>query len=200
MSTDRFVDRLLNKSRYNIAMFRFLIFFILSICAYADSVDGRSELHNLVYYEKYDDVIELLKKGADLEVINAAGLTPMHIAIKKRDLKMANILLDNGADINSQDNRGNTPLIVAVKKRNIKLVRFLILKGADVNLYNDEGITPLHQAAYSGNPEIVEFLLSSGADHKARSRSGYSAFEFALKSNNLAVIDVLKLYEKENKR
>jgi len=73
------------------------------------------------------------------------------------------------------------------------------MNGADVDLENYEGITPLHQGAFSGNPVIVEYLLDTGADHKLKSNSGYTAYEFAKIKNNLAVLDVLKLYEKEKK-
>jgi len=173
-------------------MLKLLILPLTYLLCYADSVDGRTDLHNFVYYEKYEDVALILKKSTDVDVKNAAGLTPLHIAIKIRDLKMATMLLDGGADVNAKDNHGNTPL----KKKNMELVRFLVLRGADVNLANDEGISPLHQASYSANAPIVEFLLDTGADNTAKSNVGYTAFDFAVAKNNLSIIDVLKVYEK----
>ncbi|MDD5202913.1 MAG: ankyrin repeat domain-containing protein [Sulfurimonas sp.] len=180
-------------------MIKLLILVFLFLGISADEVDGRSALHNLVYYEHYQDVAKMLKDGADTEVVTAAGLTPLHIAIKKSDLRMAKLLVEAGAHVNAQDNRDNTALILATKKKNKELVRFLVMSGADVNLANEEGITPLHQAAFSGNPVVVEYLLSVGADPKTKSKSGYTAYEFAFEKKDLAVMDVLKLYEREKK-
>ncbi len=76
-----------------------------------------SELHRCVFEENYECFYEALEhESVDIE--NSAGLTPLHVAIKKTDFKMAQILLDRGADINHQDKNGNTPLILAVKKKN----------------------------------------------------------------------------------
>ncbi|MDD2789070.1 MAG: ankyrin repeat domain-containing protein [Sulfurimonas sp.] len=180
-------------------MIKILLLALLFLSTSADEVDGRSELHNHVYYEHYEDVTKMLYNGTNTEVVTAAGLTPLHIAIKKSDLKMAMILVEAGADVNAQDNRQNTPLILATKKKNRELVRFLVMSGADLNLANDEGITPLHQAAFSGNPIVVEYLLSVGANPALKSKSGYTAYEFALEKKDLAVMDVLKLYERAKK-
>jgi len=108
-----------------------LVLLLLIASLYGDKVDGRTPLHNSVFYEDEALTRSLIKEGADVNAENAAGLTPLHIAIKKRDLKMAQILLENGANIDAQDNRGNTVLILAIKKHNIKLVRFVVVNGAD---------------------------------------------------------------------
>ena len=64
-------------------MIKLFILSILITFCFSDEVDGRSQLHNYVYYEKYSDVVNLLNNNADTEVSNKAGLTPLHIAIKK---------------------------------------------------------------------------------------------------------------------
>ncbi|DAB29532.1 MAG TPA: hypothetical protein CFH84_08940 [Sulfurimonas sp. UBA12504] len=180
-------------------MIKLLVLVLLFLGVSADEVDGRSALHNHVYYEHYEAVAKMLQEEADTEVITAAGLTPLHIAIQKSDLRMAKLLVDAGANVNAQDNRDNTPLILATKKKNKELVRFLVMRGADLNLANEEGITPLHQAAFSGNPIVVEYLLGVGANPTTKSKSGYTAYEFALEKKDLAVMDVLKLYEREKR-
>lgn len=152
-----------------------------------------SELHRCVFEENYECFYKALD-SEDIDVVNSSGLTPLHIAIKKTDFKMAQILLDRGANINHQDNNGNTPLILAVKKKNLELVTFVVLSGGDVNLANSDGITPLHQAAFSGNEKIVDFLLKAHANPHLLNNDGYSAYDFAMAREFYSIATLIKMY------
>jgi len=60
----------------------------------------------LMQAKSYDDVVEALKRGADVNFIDAAGFTPLSKAVWKGDLGIIKLLLDNGADINIDYNVG----------------------------------------------------------------------------------------------
>ena len=74
-------------------------------------------IHEAVFYEDKAKLMALIASGVNVNSENDAGLTPLHVAIKKRDLDLARVLIEAGADIDAQDNRGNTALILAVKKK-----------------------------------------------------------------------------------
>ncbi len=50
----------------------------------------------------------LLKAGANVDVANSTGETPLIAAVHRRDLAMVKLLLANGANADRNDNSGRT--------------------------------------------------------------------------------------------
>jgi ankyrin repeat protein len=63
----------------------------------------------LVIAENWDVIRFLVKSGADLEIRDNCGQTPLAIAARIGDEKKAEILLELGADKYAQDEDGLTP-------------------------------------------------------------------------------------------
>lgn len=72
----------------------------------------------------------LMGKGADLNVANRSGDTPLIIAARIGFAEAADSLLSRGAQVDKPNRRGETPLIIAVQQRNLPLVRLLAERGA----------------------------------------------------------------------
>jgi ankyrin repeat protein len=73
----------------------------------------------------------LIAQGADLNVVNGSGDTPLLIAARIGFAEGADVLLARGAQVDKTNRRGETALIIAVQQRNLPLIRLLAERGAN---------------------------------------------------------------------
>lgn len=110
-----------------------------------------------------DFIKVLLKAGADPNT-GSDYYTPLEMAIKKRDVELAQILMEAGANIHHVDQDGDTLFHVAASINSNKNIDFLLSQGLNINAKNNEGQTPLHIAAENGYDTVVEQMINNGAD------------------------------------
>jgi len=67
----------------------------------------------------------LLEHGADINVQNQAGQTPLLWASMNGALEVVRLLLEHGADVEAKDNDGKTALQVAAEEGHDKVVELL---------------------------------------------------------------------------
>lgn len=72
--------------------------------------------------------------GADVNVRDAAGRTPLHMASAYGATPIAELLLSKGADPDVQDNMGLAPLHMAAGYVRPTTVKMLVEAGADPDL------------------------------------------------------------------
>ncbi len=92
-----------------------------------------SPLHLGADYNRLDKVPLLIEAGADINIQNRWGVTPVHEAVNSKSMAVLEQLVAAGADINLLSNKGYTPLDIAIKYRggrNTEMARFLIERGA----------------------------------------------------------------------
>ena len=135
----------------------------------------------------------LLDAGADVNVKNALGSTPLLEVVRfTSDEKIAEALLNAGANVNAQHQFGQTALMVAAEDGTEKIVEVLINAGADLNIRDEHGTTVLMYAARNfQTAEIVESLLNYEVDIDARDESGYTALMHAAERGTAENIKVL---------
>ncbi|WP_265024828.1 MULTISPECIES: ankyrin repeat domain-containing protein [unclassified Wolbachia] len=150
----------------------------------------------LIAAEKGDleKVRESIRRGANVNIQDRQGWTPLFWAIQKNNFNIIELLLDNSADIKVKDNEGWTPLHWAVQLGSLNVVKYFVEKGADVNALTADGRAPLDIAKDKGHNKIVEYLeekLSEGRGGRKRrhhhgdhSRHHLSRKPLAINSSN----------------
>ena len=128
---------------------------------YNDNFNKDSALHQAAFRNRTEIIKALLDAGAEIDIKNAFGETPLMTAVENpgKETDDIKLLINSGADVNAKDNWGRTVLMYAAR-----------------NLGRD----------YTPNPEIVRLLLDAGADAKARDDNGKSVTEYARENKNLS--------------
>ncbi|XP_014233178.1 ankyrin-1-like [Trichogramma pretiosum] len=123
-----------------------------------DSQDswGRTALHLALTdtdVHKTRIIRGLMKRGANPNLADTHGSTPLHVICKRRyedDYKLAEMFFELGDEnyqpvqIDRQDEFGRTPLYLALCYNYVKTAELLLRRGANPNLANSEGLTALH--------------------------------------------------------
>lgn len=102
--------------------------------------EGKS-LFSLGLQSQNLEKIEMLinEYGADVNLQDSSGQTPLGYAAKNKDIQTVFFLVDNGADVNIQDPSGQTPLFYAAKNNDIHTIFFLVDNGAELHHLDNEG-------------------------------------------------------------
>ena len=124
--------------------------------------DGRGALH----CSRKKECTELLvREGADVNLKDHNGLTPLHSAIARSwNIDCTLPLVSAGADVNAKCDKGETPLIKAARLGKLQEIEFLLENGANVNVFDFFGRNALYYAVWRGNDTVLQLLLSGGAD------------------------------------
>jgi ankyrin repeat protein len=89
--------------------------------------------------------------------------TPLHIAARKGNREILELLLTNGADLNAQNSYGYTPLHMAALSGEKETVALLLAAGADVAARDRFNRTSLNYALKKDFEEVVNILKMHGA-------------------------------------
>ena len=135
----------------------------------------------------------LLAAGADIDLPDPDGVSPLHVAIMNANWDLAKQLILAGADVDQWDIYGEAPLFTAVglytrtdggrasidppnETDGLSIVNMLLDAGANPNMQlffrpsnvrgstHTRGSTPLIRAATNGDLDMVHLLLENGAD------------------------------------
>lgn len=129
----------------------------------------------------------LVRNGANVNVADNNGWTPLMIAITERELpdegttrlELARFLIKSGADVNVSGKYGETPLMLAANYDEPEVVTALLGAGARVDSKDVNGFTALIAAAGGGSAESVSNLIRKGADVHVKTGNGYTALRSA---------------------
>ena len=148
-----------------------------------------------------DEIKDLVKKGANLNVRDKYGNTPLVHAAIFGDKENVKTLLELGADVEVRGQYGYSALIRAAQYGlyGDSIVKMLIDSGADVNAKSDIGNTALILASYNGYLDVVNLLLENGGDPYLKNKEGVEAFISASSGRRPLVVARLKEFKEKNK-
>mmetsp|Transcript_4651 Transcript_4651/g.11272 ORF Transcript_4651/g.11272 Transcript_4651/m.11272 type:complete len:400 (-) Transcript_4651:38-1237(-) len=143
---------------------------------------NETAVHHACRYGRLPATTMLLKtaeKSCGMDAPNAAGWTPLHIAVDNGNLDMMRVLLESGAspEEKNQTFGGDKPIHMAVRRQDMRAVEMLLEHSAQVDVANAAGMTPLHIAAASSDYPCVSLLVRSRGDAGRRDSSGRNALQ-----------------------
>jgi ankyrin len=113
----------------------------------------------------------LIRAGANVNVANDLGVTPLVMACTSGNAPLVERLLAAGAHPNAALESGETALMLASRAGSLPAVNALLARGANVNaLETTHGQTALMWAVANKHAEITRVLLEHHPDIQARSR------------------------------
>ncbi len=151
--------------------------------------DGDGLIHHLItsynednHQQFLDAIAMLVRCGADINLQNDKGNTPLFLAYSTSSEKLAEDLINLGANINLQNNDGHTPLFLACIIGSEKLVKDLINLGADLTIKDKKMSSVLHYAVANNHIEVVKTLLEHNKSTEiinAANQDGNTAYHYA---------------------
>jgi ankyrin repeat protein len=125
---------------------------------------GRTDLHyapvDLPGKDQVKAIKRLIKSGADINLQDNNGCTPLHFAAQEHSVSVVKVLLEAGAKVDLVDQYGNSPLFTAVMHSGGKgeIIELLREYGADPYKKNNYGNSPVSTARKIGNYDVAQFF------------------------------------------
>jgi len=109
-------------------------------------------------------VRDLLRNGAEINVVDEYGFTPLIEAMIADNANITQLLLREGARVNLKDMIGTSPLHWAAENNNVTIAKMLLEKKADLNAFNLSGQPVMVMPVLRDQTQMKQLLQSYGAD------------------------------------
>jgi ankyrin repeat protein len=147
---------------YKFHYFALLFILILSEASVYPMQKGHEQalLYNAIKHGSPREVQNALDAGADVNMLDANGLAPIHYATQRHTPNILSLLLKAHAQVNIQSKQTKqTPLHMATQMGNLETVKILLQAGASPYTKDSEQQTALHYARRLGHSEIESLIM-----------------------------------------
>ena len=154
-------------------------------------------MHLAAINNRHKVITALIEAGADPNLRNVDGHTPLMCAAQRGAAHAAKALLRGEAKGSRRARYNNTALHLAAKKGRADCVAVLVDGGCKMNVHGQNGYTPLLMAVQKGHAETVEVLLDKGANYRQTNAYGQDALALAKQSNEATLAVVQNFIEQQ---
>ncbi|CBY40600.1 unnamed protein product [Oikopleura dioica] len=121
-----------------------------------------------------------------------AGQTPLHVASRKSDSKLARKLISSGADINIRTDYGETPLHCAVTAGSLPITDLLIESGANVKSVDNGNASISHSAVRQGFIGMLHYLIERDLfNASAKDKYGRTPLQESMQKNQMESAEII---------
>ena len=149
----------------------------------SDPADRNDALLVAALRQNTEAVDVLLANGADPNVADARGVSPLLVAAALGDVTTATSLVGRGANVNGADVDGRTPLMLASSspvRVDPRFIALLLENNASAAKRDRAGRTALMYAAWGGDPEAVGQIVRADLESVgAACVKGYTPLMYA---------------------
>ena len=168
--------------------------------------NGWTHIYRSIISNDLEALKDLLKFGADPNICNNLGESPLYLCIDMNNLEAFNILLNNEpkSNCNLQKRNGDTALHLSIKKNKYDFTNILLDNNADPNIPNKlYSQTPTHLAIINKvDKNILEKLKKNNADiYTIKDKYDKTAYDYALEQNDENYIYlILQIFGEKSQR
>lgn len=152
-----------------------------------DTGFGATPLHWAALRGHEDVARLLLDKGADVNVRNNDGETPLQVAERAKRSGVVQVLRSRGGE-------ASAGIVEAVRAGDLARVQRLLASNPGALNQKDAafGATPLHWAALRGHADVAKFLVAQGADTSAKNKDGETPLQVAERAKRAEIVALLR--------
>lgn len=130
--------------------------------------------------EDLEQVRVLLAQGAEIDVQDTSGRTPLFIAVQRNNLPMAELLLKAGASPNVRDITMLTPWLCAGANGFHEILKLMLGYGPDIGAVNRFGGTVLLPSSEKGYLPTVQAAIDAGVPVNHQNKFAWSGLQEAV--------------------
>lgn len=148
---------------------------------------------NAILNHDLEKAADLIRRGADVNFVDAFGDSAMRLAIRMGLDQLADMLVQAGASVEERRHweslRLQAELNAAVRREDLNAAVRLLDSGCDPNAPDESGASPLYWAVEENHPDVLRLLLARGGDANVRFQ-GRTALMHAIEVEALDATDL----------
>ncbi|KAL6291690.1 hypothetical protein ACE6H2_009200 [Prunus campanulata] len=118
---------------------------VFSTYVYEEESENDSKMdaiHAFAREGEVDNLLKCIESGVSVDLKDSEGRTPLHWAVDRGHLNMAELLVSKNANVNAKDNDGQTALHYAVMCDREGVAEYLVKQNADTSAKDNDGSSP----------------------------------------------------------